>query len=120
MKTVFKKTTWTSAGMLLALTCGTPAIADDTELLLINPDQAQQIPALFLADTSRPAVLSPVTPGQSIPDPLTCASDQLHVIRCQPDFLGQLPEHGIPRVLPGFDSTLRELPAIATGASAPE
>ena len=48
MKTVFKKTSWTSAGLLLALTCGMPAIADDTELLLVNPDQAQQIPNVML------------------------------------------------------------------------
>jgi type IV pilus assembly protein PilY1 len=48
MKTVFQKTTWTSAGMLLALTCGTPAIADDTELLLINPDQVQTVPNVML------------------------------------------------------------------------
>jgi type IV pilus assembly protein PilY1 len=48
MKTVFQKTTWTSAGLLLALTCGMPALADDTELLLVNPDQAQQIPNVML------------------------------------------------------------------------
>ncbi len=48
MKTVFKKTTWTSAGLLLAMTCGMPALADDTELLLINPDRVQQIPNVML------------------------------------------------------------------------
>ncbi|MDH3954483.1 MAG: hypothetical protein OEV03_09710, partial [Gammaproteobacteria bacterium] len=48
MKTVFQKTTWMSAGLLLALTCGMPAIADDTELLLINPDESQQIPNVML------------------------------------------------------------------------
>ncbi len=48
MKTVFHKTTWMSAGLLLALTCGMPAVADDTELLLINPDQVQTIPNVML------------------------------------------------------------------------
>ncbi len=48
MKTVFQKTTWMSAGLLLALTCGMPAVADDTELLLINPDESQQIPNVML------------------------------------------------------------------------
>ena len=42
-----------SAGMLLAVTCGTPALADDTELLLINPDKAQQVPnVLLIIDSS--------------------------------------------------------------------
>ena len=36
------------AGLMLALTCGTPAVADDTELLLINPDRAQQVPNVML------------------------------------------------------------------------
>ena len=48
MNTLIQKTTWTCAGLLLALTCGTPALADDTELLLINPDTAQQIPNVML------------------------------------------------------------------------
>jgi type IV pilus assembly protein PilY1 len=41
------------AGLLLAFTCGTPAVADDTELLLINPDVAQQKPnVLMIIDSS--------------------------------------------------------------------
>jgi len=48
MKTFMQKTTWMCAGLLLALTCGTPAVADDTELLLINPDTAQTIPNVML------------------------------------------------------------------------
>jgi len=36
------------AGLLVALTCGTPAVADDTELLLINPDASQQVPNVML------------------------------------------------------------------------
>ena len=48
MNGIIRKTTWMCAGLLLALTCGTPAIADDTELLLINPDRAQQVPNVML------------------------------------------------------------------------
>jgi len=48
MNTFIQKTTWTCAGLLLAITCGTPAVADDTELLLINPDESQQIPNVML------------------------------------------------------------------------
>jgi len=48
MNTIIQKTTWTCAGLLLAMSCGAPAIADDTELLLINPDESQQIPNVML------------------------------------------------------------------------
>jgi len=48
MNKVIHKTTWMCAGLMLALTCGTPAVADDTELLLINPDVAQQKPNVML------------------------------------------------------------------------
>ena len=53
MNKVIHKTTWMCAGLLLAFTCGTPAVADDTELLLINPDVAQQKPnVLMIIDSS--------------------------------------------------------------------
>ncbi|HSM29295.1 MAG TPA: PilC/PilY family type IV pilus protein, partial [Woeseiaceae bacterium] len=53
MNKVIHKTTWMCAGLMLALTCGTPAVADDTELLLINPDTAQQKPnVLLIIDSS--------------------------------------------------------------------
>jgi len=48
MNKVIHRTTWMCAGLLFALTCGTPAMADDTELLLINPDASQQIPNVML------------------------------------------------------------------------
>jgi type IV pilus assembly protein PilY1 len=48
MNKVIHKTTWMCAGLLLAFACGTPAVADDTELLLINPDAAQQKPNVML------------------------------------------------------------------------
>ncbi|MBU2678442.1 MAG: PQQ-binding-like beta-propeller repeat protein, partial [Gammaproteobacteria bacterium] len=37
MRNLLKKTSWMSAGLALALTCGAPAVADDTELLLVSP-----------------------------------------------------------------------------------
>ena len=46
--------TWTSAGFLLAMMAGTPAVADDTELLLVPPPSSDQTKPriLFIIDTS--------------------------------------------------------------------
>lgn len=54
MNTVMKKTQWMCTGLLVALGSGTPALADDTEILLINPNQANppQPNVLFIIDTS--------------------------------------------------------------------
>jgi len=54
MKTAIQRTKWTSLGLLLALSCGTPAVADDTELLLINPNEDTQTTpnVLFVIDSS--------------------------------------------------------------------
>ena len=38
MKTTVRKATWTCAGFAIAAICGSPAVADDTELLLVTPD----------------------------------------------------------------------------------
>jgi type IV pilus assembly protein PilY1 len=47
-----RRTTWTGAGLLLALTVGMPVIADDTELLLSVPDVDSKPNILFILDTS--------------------------------------------------------------------
>ena len=50
-----RKTTWMSAGLLLALTCGAPAVADDTELFLLTPADIAARPkpnVLFILDSS--------------------------------------------------------------------
>jgi type IV pilus assembly protein PilY1 len=49
-----RKITWICAGILLAMTSGAPAIADDTELLLVTPATAQNDKPnmLFIIDTS--------------------------------------------------------------------
>ncbi|MDA0994565.1 MAG: PilC/PilY family type IV pilus protein [Proteobacteria bacterium] len=54
MKISSRKFTWTSTGCALALLSGTPAFADDTELLLINPDPTQNPKpnVMFILDTS--------------------------------------------------------------------
>ncbi|MBT8098820.1 MAG: hypothetical protein KJO82_03675, partial [Gammaproteobacteria bacterium] len=54
MNNVFKKTQWTCLGLLIALTSGAPALADDTEILLINPNAANppQSNILFIIDSS--------------------------------------------------------------------
>lgn len=48
------KTTWTMTGLAAALVAGAPAMGDDTELLLVNPDLTQ-LPKpniMFIMDTS--------------------------------------------------------------------
>ncbi|NQV86501.1 MAG: hypothetical protein HQ492_05430, partial [Woeseiaceae bacterium] len=54
MNTVIKKTQWMCIGLLVALTGGAPAIADDTEILLINPNAASppQPNIMFIIDSS--------------------------------------------------------------------
>ena len=49
-----RKFTWTVIGFAVALLAGAPAAADDTELLLINPDPTQNPKpnVLFILDTS--------------------------------------------------------------------
>jgi len=54
MNNVISKTQWTCLGLFLALTSGSPALADDTEILLINPNQANppKPNVMFIIDSS--------------------------------------------------------------------
>ena len=54
MKIATQKSTWMATGFGIALLAGTPAIADDTELLLLNPDASNfaKPNILFILDTS--------------------------------------------------------------------
>ena len=54
MKISMRKTTWMSVSCAFALLAGVPAIADDTELLLINPDPTKNPKpnVMFILDTS--------------------------------------------------------------------
>jgi len=54
MKIRIQKFTWTCASLVLALMSSSPAMADDTELLLVNPDPSSQPTpnVMFILDTS--------------------------------------------------------------------
>ena len=54
MKIATQKTTWMTLSCVLALASGAPAMADDTELLLVNPDPSQMPKpnVMFILDTS--------------------------------------------------------------------
>ena len=63
MKISTHKVSWMSVSFVLALLTGAPAVADDTELLLINPDPSQRpIPnVMFILDTSGSMTTSQMT-----------------------------------------------------------
>ena len=48
MTIVIRKINSTCIGLLVALFCGAPTLADDTELLLVNPDPSQRVPNIML------------------------------------------------------------------------
>ena len=54
MNALIRNITWTCAGLMFALTVGAPALADDTELLLVTPATAtnNKPNILFILDTS--------------------------------------------------------------------
>ncbi|MDH3716282.1 MAG: hypothetical protein OET44_20835, partial [Gammaproteobacteria bacterium] len=54
MKISTQKLAWMTTGLGVALLAGAPAVADDTELLLINPDPTQNPKpnVMFILDTS--------------------------------------------------------------------
>ena len=53
MNRLFKTTTGTTLGLLLTLLAGTPVYADDTELLLVDPNNVQPKPnIMFIIDSS--------------------------------------------------------------------
>ena len=54
MNMVIRKTTGTVLGLMAAMICGAPAIADDTELLLVTPPDPSQLKpnVIFILDTS--------------------------------------------------------------------
>lgn len=53
MNKVIRNTSWTSVGLLLTLVCAAPALADDTELLLVDPNNQTPKPnVLLIIDSS--------------------------------------------------------------------
>lgn len=83
MKIAMQKITWMSASLAVALLIGAPAVADDTELLLINPDPTQNPKpnVLFILDSSG-SMGNPVTTTNPYdPDEIyggDCASDRVY------------------------------------------
>jgi type IV pilus assembly protein PilY1 len=54
MNKVIRKSTGTVLGLIVAMTCGAPAVADDTELLLVAPPDPTKLKpnVIFILDTS--------------------------------------------------------------------
>ena len=85
MKISRLKTTWTSIGCAVALLAGVPAIADDTELLLINPDPSKNPKpnVMFILDTSgsMTTMESTIEPYDSVVNPAypgACGADKIY------------------------------------------
>ncbi len=58
MNKVIRNTTWTGVGLLLTLLAGAPALADDTEILLIDPNNATPKPNILLVIDSSGSMTS--------------------------------------------------------------
>jgi len=61
MNKVIRNTSWMSAGLLLTLLSGAPAIADDTELLLVDPNNQTPKPNIMLIIDSSGSMTSQET-----------------------------------------------------------
>lgn len=82
--------------------------------------QPQYEPALLLADAQWLAAAANQVLRKIIPQPAAGLADQFDVLRAEADFLGQFPIQGfLGRLIP-LDATLRKLPGILAGSSAPE
>jgi len=81
MNMVIRKTTWTGTGLLLALLSGAPAIADDTELLLVDPNNQTPKPNIvFIIDSS-----GSMTTEETTKEPYD--TNTPYVGTCDPDML---------------------------------
>lgn len=80
MKISTRNITWMSASFALAMLAGLPAVADDTELLLLNPDPSQNPKpnVLFILDSS-----GSMTTGQDTVEPYD--STQTYAGTCDPN-----------------------------------
>jgi hypothetical protein len=86
----------------------------------VLPRQLQQEPDLLLALVVAARVAPDVAFGYFVAQPVARARDDAHMVRLQPDFLVQFPEHGLFGRLSAVDAALRELPAVRPDAFAPE
>ncbi|MDX2410618.1 MAG: PilC/PilY family type IV pilus protein [Woeseiaceae bacterium] len=83
MKISTRKITWMSVGCAVAMLTGMPAIADDTELLLLNPDPSQNPKpnVMFILDTSGSMTTTQATTkpyDTTNPYPGSCDSDTMY------------------------------------------
>jgi type IV pilus assembly protein PilY1 len=84
MNKLIRKTTGTVLGLTLALVSGTPALADDTELLLLSPTDPSQLKpnVMFILDTS-----GSMTTVQTTGQPYNATSDYSAFGTCDRDKL---------------------------------
>ena len=82
--------------------------------------QLQQEPDLLLALVMPPRVAPDVALRHFVAQPVARAGDDAYMIRLQPDFLVEFPEHGLLGAFAAVDAALRELPAVRPDALAPE
>jgi len=81
MNKLMRNTTGTIYGILLALATGTPAVADDTELLLVDPNNQTPKPnILMIVDSS-----GSMTTQEQTKEPYD--SNELYAGSCNPDML---------------------------------
>ena len=80
MKIFNRKTTWMSVSCVAAMLVGAPAVADDTELLLINPDPTKNPKpnVMFILDTS-----GSMTTTQTTAEPYN--GNQVYAGACDPN-----------------------------------
>jgi len=86
MNKVIRNTSWMSAGLLLTLVCGAPALADDTELLLVDPNNQVPKPNILMIIDSSGSMTTPrdtKAPFDTTVDYSgfgTCVSDALYLL----------------------------------------
>ena len=81
---------------------------------------AQKEPDLLLADADRTAPPADVASWQGVSQPSPRGSHHLHVFAAQPQFLEELPEHGLFRSLVDLYAALRELPSFLSCTPRPQ
>jgi hypothetical protein len=82
--------------------------------------QLQQEPDLLLPLVVAARVASDVALRHLVAQPVPRARHDANVLRHQPDFLVEFPEHGLLGAFAAVDAALRELPAVRPDALAPE
>jgi type IV pilus assembly protein PilY1 len=116
MKMVFKKTQWMCASLIVALTWGAPAVADDTEILLINPNllNPPQSNVMFIIDSSG-------SMGDQVQSKELYDSTQVYsstVGGCDPDTLYWTEVNSVPSCVAGNTQFFQESAFFCNAATA--